>query len=183
MKQKNKNTKKTPSEDMRMNVLKSGLCDDMLAGVLDKNSNKEKATPQKETIPQKNTMAVPKTDEEILAFIESCRGNQKKGEVSVQGLLCKVYDLVMQKNKLIEIIQMLESNTYNAPVKKQSPKQEPKQELKKEQQEPTQKPKSTGSTRQTMKKRGFIPKSQVEQMSRAEIREMFDLIDASRKEW
>ncbi len=44
-------------------------------------------------------------------------------------------------------------------------------------------PRSTGSTNQSARKREYIPKSQVEKMTREEIKEMFDLIDKSRKEW
>ncbi len=44
-------------------------------------------------------------------------------------------------------------------------------------------PRSTGGTGGHAQRQMFIPKSQVEKMTREEIRQMFDVIDKSRKEW
>lgn len=95
-------------------------------------------------------------DGDIVSYIEKGRNSSS---LCVESLLARVYDLVMQKNHLISVIEMLEGGGGS------------------------EVPPSTGSTRQTIQRRGFIPKSAVEQMSREEIREMFDLIDKSRKEW
>ncbi len=184
MKQKNKNRRS--DEEKRMEVLKSGLCNELIAGVTSENGENEE-------LPNL-------TEEEILAYIEECRANGNFETPTVGSLLCKVFDLVQTQKQLIEIVEFyseicgqIEENKQPVFEKQTAPKAMPQENIRrgnvqrnygKEQiQEAPPKPKSTGSTRQTMQKRGFIPKSQVDKMSREEIREMFDLIDKSRKEW
>ncbi len=221
-------------EDLRNEVLKSGLCNELMGGLLDENGNLPNVGNAQGTAqemqggvqggvamqggsPQmQGELAPPKSEEEILAFIENCRSHCKADEVTIQSLLCKVYDLVQKEKRLIEVINSYKQKGFGRQMPMmQMPMMQGGMQMPMMQgggngygmgypavqgypmaqgygvqnsgqmgvEENFNMPKSTGSTRQTMKGRQFIPKSQVQQMTRDEIRENFDLIDKSRKEW
>ncbi len=232
-------TRIVSEEDMRQNVLKSGLVNELMSGVLDENGElptvEEKGVPasvQVENIQASEPLEMPMpSDTEFEKYFEDCRANCTADQVTMDSLLLKIYDLILQKNKLVEVIlqmqntagpnqQMQNGEQMQSPNRQmqgqmqnsnrqmqgqmQGQKQNPNRQMQggrqmqngqmgnRRSQSPQMgdmqmqsgnMPMSTGSTRQTMKKRDFIPKSQVEKMTREEIREVFDLIDRSRKEW
>ncbi|MFI3167182.1 MAG: hypothetical protein R3Y32_03595 [Bacillota bacterium] len=227
-------------EDLRNEVLKSGLCNELMGGLLDENGNLPQVGGGNQGMQgmqgqgmqnmqgggmqgmqgqnmqgggMQGMQSPPKSEEEIVAFIENCRANCKQDEITIQSLLCKVYDLIQKEKRLVEVINsykqkgfgrqmpQMQMQGYGTPMQgygmqgygMQMPMQGyamPTQSygtqsygMQSGGEENFNMPKSTGSTRQTIKDRQFIPKSQAMQMSRDEIRENFDLIDKSRKEW
>ncbi len=212
MKQKtNKNNKQNlrpvPEAEMRQNVLKSGLCNEVIAGVLTDQGEIPNIGGQTSNVavggemPQAEMQSVP-TDEEMQAYIEQCRGKRAEGEFSIESLVCMVYDLASQNNALVELIGKIQSgeavyiggenqNTQGQmqnpqPQMQGQPQMQPQMQMQGGLQsgESAQNiPRSTGGTGGYAQKQAYIPKSQVEKMTREEIREMFDVIDRSRKEW
>ncbi len=215
--------------EMRQNVLKSGLCNELIAGVLtddgeipniggqNQNSAIQGEVPQM-GVPQTEMKTIP-TDEEMQAYINQCRENCAEGEMSIESLACMVYDLATQNNALVELIGKIQSGeavyiggeNQNPQVQiqnqqgqmqnmqNQNPQMQAQQVQMQNQtpqmqsgyritggrgkEQPQNIPRSTGGTGGYAQKQAYIPKSQVEKMTREEIREMFDVIDRSRKEW
>ncbi len=236
-KNQKQNLRPIPEEEMRQSVLKSGLCNELIAGVLtDQGEIPVLQNPAGQSgmggeMPQENAAASgqtpqglpsenPMSEEEFHAYMENCKKNCEGGELSMESLLCRIYDLVMQKNKLIQLLSQIQSgeaviaagmNTEaggadHAAANPQmqmaaNPQMQyaanPQMQMAANQQmqyganprmgrgmsRAESVPRSMGSTAQPAQKQAFIPKSQVEKMTREEIRNMFDVIDRSRKEW
>lgn len=248
MKQKTNNNKKenlrpVPLAEMRQNVLKSGLCNELIAGVLTDEGEipniggqngysnmQDSSLGQAVPIDGGGEMSHVPTDEEMEAYIGECRGKCTDGEMSIESLVCKVYDLINQNNALVDLIgkiqsgeavyiggemqnpqgqmknmqgqmqnqqgQMQMSNPQGQMPNTQGQMQNTQMQMQNPQMQGGYRfvggkaseqvqnvPRSTGGTGGHAQKQAYIPKSQVEKMTREEIREMFDVIDRSRKEW
>lgn len=239
-KKSKENLRPVSQAEMRQNVLKSGLCNELIAGVLTDGGEIPNIGSENSSMGMQDASAgqmgqmgqvsgasmggeikATPTEEEMQSYINQCRESCIDGEMSIESLVCKVYDLAMQNNALVELIGKIQSGEavyiggesqnpqmqgtnsqmqnmpmQNAQPQMQNTQMQPQMQNTQPQmqggyrfgggsggEQSQSVPRSTGGTGGHAQRQAYIPKSQVEKMTREEIREMFDVIDRSRKEW
>ncbi|MFI3128504.1 MAG: hypothetical protein R3Y18_00425, partial [Bacillota bacterium] len=127
-KKSKENLRPISQAEMRQNVLKSGLCNELIAGVLPSDGEISNVGGENPSMGMQNASAgqmgqmgqvsatnmggeiqATPTEEEMQAYINQCRESCTDGEMSIESLVCKVYDLAMQNNALVSLIGKIQT--------------------------------------------------------------------------